>query len=104
MIWPSTEVVRNGPALPTFLGMRDLPFPYVTILTDCPAVTRNISSVIEAAERLVLYWPDHKGEKLMAAHQACQDALEGRITCMQARQAFIDAAREAGIYIGQKHL
>ena len=40
----------------------------------------------------------------MAAHQACQDALEGRITCMQARQAFIEAAREAGIYIGQKHL
>jgi hypothetical protein len=84
--------------------MRDLSFPYVTILTDCPAVTRNIGSVVEAAERLVLYWPDHKGEKLMAARHACQDALEGRITCTQARQAFIDAAREAGIYIGQKHL
>ena len=55
--------------------MRDLPFPYVTILTDCPAVTQNVSSVVEAAEWLVLYWPDHKGEKLMAARQACQDAL-----------------------------
>lgn len=33
-----------------------------------------------------------------------RDALEGKITCTQARQAFIDAAKEAEIYVGQKHL
>jgi len=84
--------------------MRDLPFPYVTILTDQPGKTRCICSVEEAAEWLVMYWPIEKGEKLMEARQACRDALEGRITCTKAREAFIEAAREADIYIGQKRL
>jgi hypothetical protein len=84
--------------------MRDLPFPYVTILSDSPGQVRNIRSVAEAAELLVVYWPTQKGDMLTAARQACQHALEGRITCTEARRAFIDAAREAGIYAGQKHL
>jgi len=84
--------------------MRDLPFPYVTILTDQSGKARNICSVEEAAEWLVMYWPIEKGEKLMEARQACRDALEGRITCTKAREAFIDATKEAGIYGGQKHL
>jgi hypothetical protein len=60
--------------------------------------------VAEAAELLVLYWPTRVGEKLLEARQACQDALNGKITCTQARQAFIDAAKEAGIYVGQEYL
>jgi hypothetical protein len=84
--------------------MRDLPFPYVTVLTDKPGKTRNICSVEEAAEWLVMYWPIEKGEKLMEARQACRYALEGRITCTAARKAFIEAAREADIYIGQQKI
>jgi hypothetical protein len=87
-----------------FLGMRDLPLPYVTVLTDKPGTTRNICSVEEAAEWLVMYWPIETGEKLREARQACCDALEGRITCTKARNAFIEAAREADIYIGHKRL
>jgi hypothetical protein len=88
----------------TFPYMRDLPFPYVTILSDTPGQVRNVRSVAEAAELLVLYWPTRVGEKLLEARQACQDALDGEITCTQARQAFIDAAKEAGIYVGQEYL
>jgi hypothetical protein len=84
--------------------MRDLPFPYVTVLTDTRGNTRNISSVEEAAEWLFMYWPIKKGEKLMEARQACRDALAGRITCTEVRNAFIEAAREANIYIGHKRL
>jgi hypothetical protein len=49
------------------MDMRNLPFPYVTVLTDRPGKIRNICSVEEAAEWLVMYWPIEKGEKLMEA-------------------------------------
>ncbi|PSH61609.1 hypothetical protein CU103_22645 [Phyllobacterium sophorae] len=43
-------------------------------------------------------------KKLIEARQACRDALAGRITCTKARSAFIEAAREADIYIDHKRL
>jgi hypothetical protein len=49
-------------------------------------------------------WPIKSSKKLTAARQACLDALHGKITCIKARHAFIEAAREADIYIGQKRL
>lgn len=85
-------------------GTRDLPFPHVTVSMGATGKTGNICSVAEAAEWLVLYWPIAKGEKLSGARQACFDALDGKITCTKARNAFIDAAREAGIYITQQKL
>ncbi len=94
----------SGHSSNKFWGLRDLPFPYVTVSMDAANTTRNISSVAEAAEWLVLYWPIEEGEKLRAARQACFDALEGKITCTMARNAFIDATREAGIYITQQRL
>jgi hypothetical protein len=41
---------------------------------------------------------------LSAARQACLDALHGKITCTRAREAFIEAAKEAGIYVSQQIL
>jgi hypothetical protein len=86
------------------LSMRNLPFPYVTVMTAHTGETRNISSVNEAAEFLLHDWPIKGSKKLTAARQACLDALHGKITCTKARDAFIEAAREADIYIGQKIL
>lgn len=94
----------TAPLKSAFLSMRDLPFPYVTILTGVPGNKRNICSVAEAAEWLVMYWPIKEGKKLIEARQACRDALAGRITCTKARSAFIEAAREADIYIDHKRL
>ena len=91
-------------AIPRSLRMRNLPFPYVTVMTEHVGKTRNISSVQEAIEFMLHDWPIKNSRKLTAARQACLDALHGKITHTKARQAFIEAAREADIYIGQKRL
>lgn len=54
--------------------------------------------------KLAMNWPIKNGPMLSAAKQACLDALEGRITCTEARTAFIAAAREANIYIGRQEV
>lgn len=84
--------------------MRNLPFPYVTVLAGNVGRKRNISSIEEAAEFLLYDWPQTRGEKFAAARQACIDALDGKITCTKARDVFIEAAREADIYIGQQRV
>lgn len=84
--------------------MRNLPFPYVTVMTEHVGKVRNISSVQEATEFMLHDWPIKNSRKFTAARQACLDALHGKITCTKARYAFIEAAREADIYIGQKRL
>lgn len=83
--------------------MRELPFPSVTIATDL-GKAKNIRSVGQAGEWLVARWPMRSGDKLQAAKQACLDALDGRVTCTACRDAFIEAAKEAGIYITHKRL
>ncbi|PIO46252.1 DUF982 domain-containing protein [Phyllobacterium zundukense] len=65
---------------------------------------RDVSCVEEAAENLAMNWPLKTGPKLSAAKQACLDALEGKILCTEARDAFIEAAKEAEIYVGQQSL
>lgn len=84
--------------------MRNLPFPYVTIKFDSSGTQRKICSLAEAAELLELHWPRRDGEKLSLARQACQNALEGKVTCTAALEAFIEAAKEAGIYVGRHQI
>ena len=86
-----------------YVRMRELPFPYVTV-TDDFGQARQIGSVGEAAVWLVAHWPIRNGDKLQGAKQACLDALAGKVTCRACRNAFIDAAKEAGIYITHKRL
>jgi hypothetical protein len=83
--------------------MRDLPFPYVTI-TDQFGNTKNIGSAVEAEIWLVAHWPVRNADKFKTAKRACLDALAGKATCTSCRNAFIEAAKEAGIYITQKRL
>lgn len=84
-------------------AMRELPFPSVTITTDRGG-EKTISSVGVAALWLVAHWPVKKGEKYEFARQACLDAWDEKITCTACRDAFIDAAKEAGIYITHQRL
>ena len=83
--------------------MRELPFPYVTI-TDQFGQVKNITSVAEASVWLVAHWPIRNSEKLQAAKLACLDALAGKATCTDCRKAFMEAAKEAGIYVTHKRL
>jgi Protein of unknown function (DUF982) len=62
--------------------------------------TTRIGSVREAADCLIGGgWPYPRGPKYLVALRACDDALDGSGTPEVARQAFLDAAREAGILI-----
>lgn len=60
---------------------------------------RTVKSTEDAALCLLEKWPTGKGKAYMVAQRTCLDALEGRATAENARQAFIKAAREAQIHI-----
>ncbi|CAN7506028.1 DUF982 domain-containing protein [Phyllobacterium sp. LjRoot231] len=60
---------------------------------------KNICSVTEAAEFLLMKWPVHEGHKLKAAHQRCFDVLDGKASAADVRSAFIAAAKEADIFV-----
>jgi Protein of unknown function (DUF982) len=62
---------------------------------------RNVGSVTEAAECLVASdWPRPHGPQ----HRAASRALAGEISPEAARRAFIEAAREAGVFVGERPL
>jgi hypothetical protein len=62
---------------------------------------RNISSAREAAEWLLYEWPQKiDTDRARAARKACLEVLEGQRKAAAARQAFREAAEEAGILIG----
>jgi Protein of unknown function (DUF982) len=64
---------------------------------------RNVGSVQEAAEILVAsHWPQPRGPRHREAATACLQVLAGEINPEIARLAFMAAAHEAGILIGEK--
>ncbi|PSH58219.1 DUF982 domain-containing protein [Phyllobacterium endophyticum] len=98
----STETIAAiDPASPD--TRKNLPFPHVTVMTDEAGNTKKVESVGEAALWLIERWPG-QGEKFKLAKQACLDALDGKITCTECRDAFIEAVKEAGIYVEEKRL
>lgn len=67
----------------------------VRILRAGESVT--VASVDEAVERLArVDWPE-RGPRHRDAYDACLKALDGHRTSDNARRAFVEAAREAGI-------
>lgn len=63
---------------------------------------RVVTSTREAAECLMTRWPEAGGPAQAAARRACLEVLEGNAPPEVARQAFIDAAEEAGIFVRSK--
>ena len=63
---------------------------------------RSVGSVREAVECLAgIHWPRPYGAQHRAAERACLRAHAGEILPEAARQVFMEAAREAGILIGE---
>jgi hypothetical protein len=61
---------------------------------------RIVGSVRTAADCLISGWPiEGRGEAYRAALQACYEAVAGEIDVEAARQAFLLAAQEVGIYV-----
>ncbi|MEV4608904.1 DUF982 domain-containing protein [Neorhizobium sp. LMR1-1-1.1] len=58
-----------------------------------------ISSVEEAAEELLTDWPGDEGDRFYEAVKACFDCLQGQLGTEIVRQAFVQAAVEAGISV-----
>lgn len=61
---------------------------------------RVVTTVAEAAQILIHQWPAPKCEKRQAAMQACLDVIRGDRAPGHARLAFIDAAKQARILVG----
>jgi len=58
---------------------------------------RLVGSLREVAEALIGDWPSDDGEEYMEAVKACLDAIHGKLSAQEAREALIRAADEAGI-------
>lgn len=56
----------------------------------------------EASDFLLQSWPGKKSPKHRAALQACHDATSGEKTAMNARRAFLAAAREVDLIVADK--
>jgi hypothetical protein len=81
--------------------LEDKPFDeYVTIKAG-RGQRQNISSARQASEWLLYKWPiEEDTDKAWRAPKACLEALQGKLEVAAARQAFRDAAEEAGVLIG----
>ena len=71
----------------------------VTFETMTLGMYRTISSTAEAARVLLDDWPVDEGTAWSRAQQKCLAALEGGVDHEEARQAFLKAAEEAGVFV-----
>lgn len=75
-------------------------FSPVTVLTSRPGQMLNIGTVYDAAVFVVNEWPEGRGgPKLSNAKVILLKCLAGECSPAIARVAFVEAAREANIYV-----
>lgn len=64
---------------------------------------RVVTNVRDAAQVLLREWPDDQtSEKRQAAMEACLRVFRGEGSARNARQAFIEAAKDARIFLREK--
>jgi hypothetical protein len=83
--------------------MRDEQFDIpVTIETEHTGRYLTVTRTAQAASFLIERWPVQKrGPKYRSALKVMMDAMEQRKTASVARNAFVGAAKEAGVFIRQ---
>ena len=75
-------------------------FAPITVLTSMPGMMVGIGTAYDAAKFILEEWPtDEDGPKLTTAKAILLACLAGECSVAVARVAFIEAAREANIYI-----
>jgi Protein of unknown function (DUF982) len=79
--------------------MEDKAFKDVIVMTRQVGKMLVICSIVRAAEFIVNEWPGDQTKKLEIASHALVEAFEGKMSPGVARMAFIEAAKEADIYI-----
>lgn len=80
--------------------MNDKPFDIpVRVLLE-PDNARSVTSALEAAETLTnVGWPGERDSKHRDAVETCLKVLDGHRSTVDARNAFVEAARVAGILV-----
>ncbi|ATU91459.1 DUF982 domain-containing protein [Phyllobacterium zundukense] len=73
------------------------PFKIVSVLRNGKAI--GITSAYDAAVFILEKWPDEDGPKARLARQILLNCLAGECSAAVARVAFVEAAKEAGIYV-----
>ena len=61
---------------------------------------RVVVSTQDAAQILLRDWPLQESQRRLRAMKACLDVLKQKKPPSAARDAFISAAKEAGVYLG----
>ncbi len=90
---------RNKVNDSAFSEMENADFPVVKVETGTPGEARSITSVMEAEAFLLTEWPGKRARLHGLARQACLDAMDGNTDADLARNVFIEAAKDANIYI-----
>lgn len=73
------------------------PFKIVSVLRNGSSV--GITSAYDAAVYMLEKWPDEDGPKAKLARQILLNCLAGDCSAAVARVAFVEAAKEAGIFV-----
>ena len=73
------------------------PFKIVSVLRNGSSV--GITSAYDAAVFMLEKWPEEDGPKARLARQILLNCLAGECSDAVARVAFVEAAREAGIFV-----
>lgn len=80
--------------------MNDKPFDSPVRVLLSPGDARSVGSTLEAAELLAnIAWPGERDAKHREAVEACLKVLDGHRSTIDARNAFVEAARVAGILV-----
>lgn len=74
----------------------------VTVRSGAADTNLALNSAREASDFLLSNWAGKRTPKHRAALQACHDAIAGEKPVMNARRAFIAAAREADVFVSDK--
>ncbi|TPK37790.1 DUF982 domain-containing protein [Mesorhizobium sp. B2-5-3] len=71
----------------------------VPVSTGVTGDVRNLSNAEQALDLLTNHWRDAGSIKHKAALRACRQAMNGGVSADTARDAFVEAAREARILV-----
>lgn len=71
----------------------------ISVATGISGDIRNLINARQALDLLNDHWRGGENDRYRSAKRACQQALNGSVPADVARDAFIDAAREARILV-----
>ncbi|QPC95623.1 DUF982 domain-containing protein (plasmid) [Mesorhizobium sp. INR15] len=71
----------------------------ISVATGISGDIRNLNNARQAFDLLNDHWRSGESDKHRSAKRACQQALNGSVSADVARDAFIDAAREAHMLV-----